>query len=190
MKSWLTGKDPDAGRDWGPEEKGMTEDEMAGWHHWLDGREPEWTPGVSDGQGVLACCDSWGRKESDTTERLNWIELNTHITHMDFDKCIVSCTAISCYCLVRKSHPTLLRHHGKIPHSSAIHPSLPLFLLYGFSFSSMSYKWNAIVCNLLEGLPFLSNMHLRFHYVLVAWRVVSLHHWIVFHCMIYYSIFL
>ena len=74
-KSWLIGKDSDAGRDWGQEEKGTTEDEMAGWHHWLDGRESEWTPGVCDGQGGLACCDSWGRKESDTTERLNWTEL-------------------------------------------------------------------------------------------------------------------
>ena len=74
-KSWLIGKDPDAGRDWGQEEKGMTEDEMAGWHHWLDGHEFEWTPGVDDGQGGLACCDSWGLKELDTTEQLNWIEL-------------------------------------------------------------------------------------------------------------------
>ena len=71
-KSWLTGKDSDAGRDWGQEEKGMTEDEMAGWHHWVDGREFEWTPGVCDGQGGLACCNSWCRKELDTTERLNW----------------------------------------------------------------------------------------------------------------------
>ena len=70
-KSWLIGKDSDAGRDRGQEEKGMTEDEMAGWHHWLDGRESEWTPGVGDGQGGLACCDSWGRKESDTTERFS-----------------------------------------------------------------------------------------------------------------------
>ena len=62
-KSWLIGKDSDAGRDWGQEEKGMTEDEMAGWHHCLDGRESGWTPGVGDGQGVLTCCDSWGRKE-------------------------------------------------------------------------------------------------------------------------------
>ena len=62
----------DAGRDWGQEEKGTTEVEMAGWHHWLDGRESEWTPGVGDGQGGLACCDSWGCKESDTTEWLNW----------------------------------------------------------------------------------------------------------------------
>ena len=71
-KSWLTGKDSDAGRDWGQEEKGTTEDEMAGWHHWLDGWESEWTPGVGDGQGGLVCCDSWGRKVSDTTEWLNW----------------------------------------------------------------------------------------------------------------------
>ena len=74
-KSWLIGKDSDAGRDWGQEEKGTTEDELAGWHHWLDGNEFEWTPGVGDGQGSPACCDSWGCKESDTTEWLNWTEL-------------------------------------------------------------------------------------------------------------------
>ena len=73
-KSWLIGKDSDARRDWGQEEEGMTEDEMAGWHHWLNGREFEWTPGVDDGQGGLACCNSWGRKESDMTEQLNWTE--------------------------------------------------------------------------------------------------------------------
>ena len=75
-KSWLIGKDPDAGRDWRQEEKGMTEDEMAGWHHWLDGHEFGWTLGVGDGQGGLACCSPWGHKELDTTERLNWTELN------------------------------------------------------------------------------------------------------------------
>ena len=64
-------KDSDGGRDWGQEEKGTTQDEMAGWHHGLDGRESELTPGDGDGQGGLACCDSWGRKESDTTEQLN-----------------------------------------------------------------------------------------------------------------------
>ena len=63
--------DSDAGRDWGQEDKGMTEDEMAGWYHQLDGPEFESTPGDGDGQGGLACCDSWGPKESDTTERLN-----------------------------------------------------------------------------------------------------------------------
>ena len=75
VKSWLIGKDSDAGRDWGQEEKGTTEDEMAGWHHWLDGPESEWTPGVGYGQGGLACCGSWGHKESDTTERLIWSDL-------------------------------------------------------------------------------------------------------------------
>ena len=79
MQSWLIGKDSDAGRDWGQEEKGMTQDEMAGWHHGLDGRESEWTLGVGDGQGGLACCNSWGHKESDTTERLNWTESTAQI---------------------------------------------------------------------------------------------------------------
>ena len=73
-KSWLIGKDSDAGRDWEQEEKGMPEDEMAGWHHQLDGREFEWASGVSDGQGGLACCNSWGHRV-DMTERLNWTEL-------------------------------------------------------------------------------------------------------------------
>ena len=66
---------PDAGRDWEQEEKGTTEDEMVGWHHRLDGCEFEWTPGIGDGQGGPACCNSWGHKESDMTERLNWTEL-------------------------------------------------------------------------------------------------------------------
>ena len=73
-KSWLTGKDSDAGRDWRQEEKGTTEDEMAGWHHRFNGSEFDWTPGVGDGQGGLACCNLWGRKEVDTTEWLNWTE--------------------------------------------------------------------------------------------------------------------
>ena len=75
-KSWLIGKDPDAGRDWGQEDKRTMEDEMAGWHQRLDGHELEWTLGVGDGQGGLVSYDSWGCKESDATERLNWAELN------------------------------------------------------------------------------------------------------------------
>ena len=67
-------KNPDAGKDWG-QEKGTTEDKMVGWHHWLNGHESGWTPGAGDGQGGLACCGSWGLKESDTTEGLNWTEL-------------------------------------------------------------------------------------------------------------------
>ena len=74
-KSWLIGKDPNAGKDSGEEEKGSTEDEMAGWHHWLDGHGFGQTPGVRDGKGGLVFCDSWGRKESDMTEWLNWTEL-------------------------------------------------------------------------------------------------------------------
>ena len=73
-KSWLIGKDSDARRDCGQEEKGTTEDEVAGWHHWLDGHEFEWTPGDGDGQGGLVCCDPWGHKESDMTDRLNWTD--------------------------------------------------------------------------------------------------------------------
>ena len=69
-------KDSDTGRDWGQEEKGMTEYEMAGWHHQLNGRESEWTSGDGDGQGGLTCCDWWGHRELDTTDRLKWTELN------------------------------------------------------------------------------------------------------------------
>ena len=75
VKSWLSWKDPDAGKDWGQEEKGTTEDEIVRWHHRLNGHGFEWTPGAGDGQGDPACCGSWSRKELDTTERLNWAEL-------------------------------------------------------------------------------------------------------------------
>ena len=74
-QNWLIGKDPDAGKDWRQLEKVTTEDEMVGWHHWLNGHEFEPTPGVGDGQGGLACCSPWGRKELDTAEWLNWTEL-------------------------------------------------------------------------------------------------------------------
>ena len=71
MKSQLTGEDPDAGKDLRQEEKGMKEDEMAGWHHQINGHDFKQTPGDSEGQGSLACCSLWGPKESDITERLN-----------------------------------------------------------------------------------------------------------------------
>ena len=74
MKNWLTGKDPDAGQDWKQKEKGMTKDEMVGWHYWLNGHEYEQAPGDGDGQGSLACCSSWGLKELDMTERVNWTD--------------------------------------------------------------------------------------------------------------------
>ena len=81
-KNWLIGKDPDAGKDWRREEKGITEDEMAGWHHWLDGHEFEQAPGVGDGQGGLMCRSPWGRKELNTTQWLNWLswKLNPHFS--------------------------------------------------------------------------------------------------------------
>ena len=76
VKSWLIWKDHDAGKDWGQEENSMTEDEMVGWHHWLNGHGFGWTPAVGGGLGGLACCGSWGCNESDMTERLNWTKLN------------------------------------------------------------------------------------------------------------------
>ena len=76
-RNWLIWKDPDAGKDWRQEEKGMTEDEMVRWHHWLDGHEFEQSPRVADGQGSLACCSPWGHKVSDKTERLNWSPLHS-----------------------------------------------------------------------------------------------------------------
>ena len=86
MKSWLIWKDPDAGKDWGREEEGTSEDEMAVWYHRLNGQGFGWTPGVGDGQGGLACCGSWGRKESDMTEQLNWTELRLVITFLPRSK--------------------------------------------------------------------------------------------------------
>ena len=74
-KNWLIWKDPDTGNDWRQEEKGTTEDEMAGWDHWLNGHELEWAPGVCVGQGGLACGSPWGRKELDVTQWLNWTML-------------------------------------------------------------------------------------------------------------------
>ena len=96
-KSWLIGKDSAAGKDWGQEEKGMTEDEMDGWHHWLDGHGSGWTPGVGDGQEGLLCCGSWGHKESDMTNRLNLTDEIFFISstlyssiQVTYSKCIVT----------------------------------------------------------------------------------------------------
>ena len=72
VKNWLIGKDPDAGKDWRQEEKGTTEAEMLGWHHWLNGHEFEWSPGLGGGRRSLTCCSPWGCKDSDTTEQLNF----------------------------------------------------------------------------------------------------------------------
>ena len=112
VRSWLTGKDSDAGRDWGQEEKGTTEDEIAGWHHWLDGHEFEWTPGVGDGQGGLACCDSWGHKESDTTERLNWTELNWFWTPFSYSDYLTIAYLASLAC----GSDNCMSHSWSTPH--------------------------------------------------------------------------
>ena len=84
VKSWLIGKDCDAGRDWRQEERGTTEDEMVGWHHRLDGHGFGWTLGVGGGQGGLACCGSWGRKELDTTEWLNWAWFSVFVSSREY----------------------------------------------------------------------------------------------------------
>ena len=88
-KSWLIGNNSDPGRDWGQEEKGRTEDEIAGWHHRFDGPEFEWTPGDSVGQGGLACCYSWGRKKSVMTERLNWTEESLWLSFCRPLECVI-----------------------------------------------------------------------------------------------------
>ena len=111
-KKWLVGKDPDAGKDWRREEKGRTENEMIGWHHQLDGHEFEQAPEVSDRQGGLACCGSWGCKESDTTERLNWTE-QSHLTERPCPPTTLADVAAPC-----------------VPHQS---PSLPDFLAFFFT---------------------------------------------------------
>ena len=98
-KSWLIWKDSEAGKDWGQQEKGTTEDEMVGWHHWLNGHGFGWTPGAVDGQGGLACCGSWGHKESDTIERLNWTELNWNDTALIAEVVVTHSLIIGfCYC--------------------------------------------------------------------------------------------
>ena len=112
-KSWLIGKDPDAGKDWRQEEE-TTEDEMAGWHHGLNGHGFGWTPAVDDGQGGLACCSSWGCKESDTTERLNWTKLKMAVvftrssTHLRiFSPLVLSITVQGVYLTIVKIFPFL-----------------------------------------------------------------------------------
>ena len=82
VKNWLIGKGLDVGKDWRQEEKGMTEDEMVGWHHWLNGHEFQQALGVGDGQGSLVCCSPWGCKEWDTTVWLNWTELFFFLTEL------------------------------------------------------------------------------------------------------------
>ena len=90
VKSWLIWKDSAAGKDWGQEEKGTTEDEMVGWHHRLNGHEFEQTLGDSEGQGRLVCCGSWGCKDSDTAEWLNWTDLTMLLIFVVLLVCLLS----------------------------------------------------------------------------------------------------
>ena len=83
-KNWLIGKDPDAGKDRRQEEKWTTEDEMVGWHHWLDGHEFEQVLGVGDGLGSLVCCSPWGHKKLDMSEWLNWTKVEWSVTAFSF----------------------------------------------------------------------------------------------------------
>ena len=91
-KNWLLAKDPDAGKDWMQKEKGTTEDELVGWHHWLNGHEFEQTLGDTEGQGSLVCCSPWGCKESDMTEWLNLTELG--VNHSSSAACILNMNLI------------------------------------------------------------------------------------------------
>ena len=101
-KSWLIWKDPYTGKDWGQEDKGMTEDKMAGWHHRLNGHRFGWTPGVGDGQGDLACCDSSGCKELDTTERLIWSDLRFVIVFLSWSNHLLISGLKSQYTVISK----------------------------------------------------------------------------------------
>ena len=144
-KSWLIGKDPDARRDWGQEEKGTTEDEMAGWHHWLDGREFEWTLGDGDGQGGLVCYSSWGRKDSDTTEQLNW-------TDTKGNKCLPRTFLYLMLCgifLFNSSHDPLCLYS----YPSTVHETHKTHNARRLSKTLVQGKWKLLSCVQLFATP-------------------------------------
>ena len=95
VKNWLIGKDSDAGKDWRREEKVTAEDEMVGWHHWLDENGFGYTPGVGDRQGGLACCSPWGHTELDRTEWLTWTELNWGLGLISIAFLLTSCSGVT-----------------------------------------------------------------------------------------------
>ena len=102
VKNWLIWKDPDAGKDWGQEEKGMTEDKMVVWHHRLHGHKFEQTQGDGEGQGGLACCSPWGHKESDMAERLNWTDSFFYFS------CYNCCVVASSKSIIQELGPILI----------------------------------------------------------------------------------
>ena len=120
VKSRLTGKDPDAGKDWGQEEKGATEDEMVGWHHWLTGNEFEQTQKDSKGEGSLVCCSPWGHKELDTTEWLNknnnmeWLKDSSSMKHFPFVLKNFCLWPISTLCFYPSLSHNLSKYCGRV----------------------------------------------------------------------------
>ena len=158
VKSWLIWNDSDAGKDWGQEEKGTTEDEMVGWHPQLNGHGFGWTLGVGDGQGGLACCGSWGHKESDRTEWLNWTEQLTCGTTESPFKCLWELFSL----------PELDSFHKKTEYgifrSVAIHNDYPESVFWTSSLEKQFYK----ICH-----PVCINSHMSWSVrrrVLQTWR--------------------
>ena len=132
-KTWLIGKDPDAGRDWGQEKKGTTEDEMVGWHHQLDGHEFGWTPGVGDGQGGLACCGSWGcRVGHDWATEQNWIRKKMFSNLYSHKKFLYHWPIVRILSSVQWCHPTI--SSSVVPFSSCLQlfPASGSFLVSQF----------------------------------------------------------
>ena len=169
-KNWLIGKDPDSGKDWRWEEKATTEDEMVGWHHWLDGNGFEWALGVGDGQGSLACCSPGGRKELDTTEWLNWTEDRKHHYQHHLHQ-------------LHRCHD----HHHNHHHSRQHHVSIiNITSSYGYYFHH--YHHHPITCNIISLITTslsssprssssISHNHQRHPYlIIVAVFVSSLHY--------------
>ena len=135
-KSTLTGKDPDTGKEWGWEENGTTEDEMVGWHHWLNGHGFGWIPGGGDGQGGLMCCGSWGHKQLDITEQLNWTDAGKGLPTL----------------LI----PQILGFYSNILLREASPPTLPPYqrpLLC----SSPQYIYHLLTCHMLISSSYLSS---------------------------------
>ena len=138
VKSWLIGKDPDSGKDWGQEEKGTTEDEMAGWHHQLDGHEFEWTPGVDDGQGGLACCNSWGHRAGhDWATELNWTEWYINCCQLSFLSHLYNLTVVR---LLLNLHPYFIYQPHSHQHTH-IHTCHHTASLYSFK----EWVWPRII---------------------------------------------
>ena len=149
-ESWLIWKDHDAGKDWGEEEKGTTEDEMVGWHHWLDGHGFGWTPGVGVGQGGLACCSPWGHKESDMTNWLNWTGLNLahviHSIHIMYYHSAAQWPLGLCTCF---PHPEFLSLYMMDSSWSVTCWTITIFCIYKkyFSYTEPSQHWTIWTLN-------------------------------------------